>query len=676
VNVDAIPAELRDLPRWVVWRWGELDPKTGKRKKPPFCPADLRRHASSTKSETWATFAQAIAIVEAGKADGVGLALEPPYVGIDLDDALPEIEQHAVMAALDSYSERSPSGEGHHVVIRASLNGHGRHPQGIGVFQVDRLFYFTGAHVHGTPTTIEERQAELERVLDQYLPKQPPARASRPAQPVSLNDQELLEKAGRADNGPKFERLWNGDTSGYDNDESRADLALCDLLAFWTGRDPDRIDRLFRSSGLMRDKWERDDYRERTIETAIAGCRNTYKAETGRRNFVSAKDFAARGEGDSEERSSESYVVGTPISEPPSLVVSEETRRAESVSDPGNLSGSERPFAMPIREFIALEREHREPLLADSSGRATIGRNSLTLAGALGGHGKTTFAIDLFLHLAAGVDYPPWTVPKPVAVLLVENEGPEELFADKLEARLVNFPHELKAKLDVCTFDWGGFSLAEDAHRERLTREIKDEGYELVFGDPLDSLGIDGVGSPEDTRKFLALMKETGLNKTVAWWLNTHPRKEETKEALNEIAGAWGGKPDSVFLLRLLEDDRTRVRQPKLRWAKRGKGPTLLYAFDPNTEAFTFIGEESEDERDYVAEVRKLLADGEWRLVKEIAAPSPAGIGANVDIVKKVLKEHPDEFESRTGEAAKALGRRADATLWGLAIADDEEEAA
>lgn len=38
------------------------------------------------------------------------------------------------------------------------------------------------------------------------------------------------------------------------------------------------------------------------------------------------------------------------------------------------------------------EREHREPLLADADGRAVIGRYSLTLVGALGGHGKTTFA--------------------------------------------------------------------------------------------------------------------------------------------------------------------------------------------------------------------------------------------------------------------------------------------
>jgi hypothetical protein len=357
-------------------------------------------------------------------------------------------------------------------------------------------------------------------------------------------------------------------------------------------------------------------------------------------------------------------------------VPSGEVREVPTNSDPELVADSERPFSLPVREFTELEREQREPLLANDEGRASVGRNSLTLVGALGGHGKTTFAIDLFLHMAAGVDYPPFTVPQPVSVLLIENEGPEELFAEKLKARLASFPHELKARLDVCVVDWGGFSLADNVLRGRLTREIAEKGYDLVFGDPLDSLGIDGVGSPEDTRKFLALMKETGLNKTVAWWLNTHPRKEETKEALNEIAGAWGGKPDTVFLLRMLADDRTQIRQPKLRWAKRGKGPTLLMAFDPDTEAFTFIGEESEEERDYVADISALLADGQWRVKTEIAAPSgKGGIGANVDTVKKVLEEHPDAFESRTGAEAVAVGRSARATVWQLREADAEEAA-
>jgi hypothetical protein len=328
----------------------------------------------------------------------------------------------------------------------------------------------------------------------------------------------------------------------------------------------------------------------------------------------------------------------------------------------------ERPFALPIREFIALPREHKEPMLANAEGRAVVGFRSLTLLGALGGHGKTTWALDLFLHMAAGIDYPPFTIPRPVSTLVIENEGAQELFAEKLEARLQHFPHELKARLDVCTFDWGGFSLATDAHLERLIREIADRGYDLVFGDPLDSLGITGVGSPEDTRKFLALMKLAGLNKTVAWWLNTHPRKEETREALNEIAGAWGGKPDTVFLLRMLEDDRTQLRQPKLRWARRGKGPTLLYAFDPDTEAFSYIGEQAEDERDYVAEIRELLADGRWRTVKEIGIAAHAGEKA----VKRELAEHPELFELRTGDEAVALGRRADATLWQLAGVHEE----
>jgi hypothetical protein len=121
-----------------------------------------------------------------------------------------------------------------------------------------------------------------------------------------------------------------------------------------------------------------------------------------------------------------------------------------------------------------------------------------------------------------------------------------------------------------------------------------------------------------------------------------------------------------VLLLTMLDDDRTRVRFPKLRWAKRGKRPPILLAFDPETEAFSYIGEESEEERDYLAEILELLADGTWRTVKEIADKKAGGIGANEKTVGDVLKEHPDVFESRTGEAAKAVGRSPRATVWRL----------
>ncbi len=74
-------------------------------------------------------------------------------------------------------------------------------------------------------------------------------------------------------NGERFCRLWRGDTSDYDNDHSRADAALCCMLAFWTGGDVERVDRLFRRSGLMRNKWDRptgaSTYSELTVRAAL-----------------------------------------------------------------------------------------------------------------------------------------------------------------------------------------------------------------------------------------------------------------------------------------------------------------------------------------------------------------------------------------------------------------------
>jgi len=79
-----------------------------------------------------------------------------------------------------------------------------------------------------------------------------------------------------AKNGATVRALFEGDTSAYAEDDSRADEALCFHLAFWTGGDREQIDRLFRQSGLYREKWERRDYRERTIDNALAFVHDHY----------------------------------------------------------------------------------------------------------------------------------------------------------------------------------------------------------------------------------------------------------------------------------------------------------------------------------------------------------------------------------------------------------------
>ena len=94
---------------------------------------------------------------------------------------------------------------------------------------------------------------------------------------LNLTDEDLVERASRAQNGPKFQRLWDGVITGYPS-QSEADEALLCILAFWTQKDPGSMDRLFRASGLYReDKWEREDYRTRSINGAISKTSETYQ---------------------------------------------------------------------------------------------------------------------------------------------------------------------------------------------------------------------------------------------------------------------------------------------------------------------------------------------------------------------------------------------------------------
>jgi len=161
-----------------------------------------------------------------------------------------------------------------------------------------RYFTVTGKHLEGTPLRVARRQDALEAIHREYVQKTENhtetgtdhshvdvgrSESDGPVD-VDLDDEDLLEKARNASNGEKFQRLWNGQTRGYES-HSEADLALCSLLAFWTGGDRSRIDRLFRQSGLMREKWDEvhyadgSTYGEKTIERAVAGVSEYYDPE-------------------------------------------------------------------------------------------------------------------------------------------------------------------------------------------------------------------------------------------------------------------------------------------------------------------------------------------------------------------------------------------------------------
>jgi putative DNA primase/helicase len=304
IELHRLPAEIRESRRAVLWNYEE---RGGKPTKVPYVPGQPEKRASSTDSNTWGTFDEAHAAYMEGKADGVGHVLGEKISGVDLDHCrdpqtgLIEAWALDIIRLLDSYTEASPSGTGVKVFLGGTLPPGCRRKGKIELYDCARFFTVTGDHVPGTPETIEERTAQLAELHARIFAANGGGRrraVSRPASPLSDDDAALLERARGAKNGDKFSGLWSGDTSGHAS-PSEADLALCDLLAFWTAKDADRMDALFRQSGLMRKKWDErhgaQTYGAMTIATAIAGCQETYSGPT-RTGTPEAKPGASEAE--------------------------------------------------------------------------------------------------------------------------------------------------------------------------------------------------------------------------------------------------------------------------------------------------------------------------------------------------------------------------------------------
>ncbi len=261
------------LRQWVVGRY-ETRPGKEKLAKVPYQPRTGHRARTDTPA-TWGTWLQALARYQHGGWQGVGFVFtaSDPFCGIDLDDrrdpATVEIASRAqqMVDALESYTEVSPSGRGLHILVRGALPEHvGRKRGAVEVYDALRYFAMTGKRLAGTPASLEERQGETLALYATLALEEaealPAASASRPCPMLVHSDAEVVAKALSAANGATFQALWSGDVRAYTDprtgqpDPSRADFALCLLLAYWCNSGPDQMDRLFRQSALFRPKWD------------------------------------------------------------------------------------------------------------------------------------------------------------------------------------------------------------------------------------------------------------------------------------------------------------------------------------------------------------------------------------------------------------------------------------
>lgn len=290
---EKIPEELKALPCWICWQ-GIPDDESGKLRKIPVNARDGTA-AKSNDPSTWTDFNTAAAA--SVNFSGIGFVFDGKsgYFGVDLDGIGDSLEQFMkgvtgniageFIHTLQSYTEISQSGHGIHIICRGSLPAGGRRKNSVEMYESGRYFIMTGNAI--TDYGITDCTDSIKALHEKYIGGGSAPVTKKPSAVTPLSGSipngsigELLEKARRSKQGGIFSDLMAGNFENHYKSHSEADIALCNMLAFWLGRDAGAIDSAFRSSGLMRDKWDRKQsgstYGALTIQKAIADCTAVY----------------------------------------------------------------------------------------------------------------------------------------------------------------------------------------------------------------------------------------------------------------------------------------------------------------------------------------------------------------------------------------------------------------
>lgn len=287
----AIPQELKDYKNWVCWQ-AYPDPKShsGISKKP--VNPKTGGLAQSNNPDTWSDFETAVR--QSGKYSGIGFMFSnSPFFGVDLDDMPQDIEDYQNGGAdniisefvntLQSYTEFSQSKTGVHIICKGTLPEGRRKAKndsgGFEMYENGRFFVVTGNYC-SEYGYINDCTESVKPLHSKYLGKTAEPKPNRQNITVNLNSvDDIVRAACSAKNGNLFRALYSGDFSAYAS-QSEADMAFCNMLAFWCGCDSEKMDAIFRQSGLMRDKWDRKQsgttYGVITLQKAISGCSQTY----------------------------------------------------------------------------------------------------------------------------------------------------------------------------------------------------------------------------------------------------------------------------------------------------------------------------------------------------------------------------------------------------------------
>ena len=299
--------ELKQLPIWLCWNYIIKD---GKKTKKPCSAEGGATGTNKEYAHTLATYDAARKAANDNGYSGVGFVIPEGYFFLDIDHkALEDPFVQVLLERFNSYTERSVSRGGIHIYGKCDFKKLPTYADKTGNLRLDKAYYmknpnnnlelyvggltnrfavYTGDVILNEP--LKESKAAILTTLDKNMRRKEKVKYSKTRDGDHAGF-DIVCNLRKQKNGEKFKKLYDeGDISGYGS-QSEADAALCALIAFRTGPDPAAVDDIFRSSALYREKWERDDYREATINVGIDACHGTFhKSKMEHPYFIKFKE--------------------------------------------------------------------------------------------------------------------------------------------------------------------------------------------------------------------------------------------------------------------------------------------------------------------------------------------------------------------------------------------------
>lgn len=303
-----------------------------------------------------------------------------------------------------------------------------------------------------------------------------------------------------------------------------------------------------------------------------------------------------------------------------------------------------------LASFVSVTEDSAIPLIGEPDD-ALLDATGMLLMYGDGGAGKTTLSIDALAHLASGTEWLGLSIPNPVHVLLIENEGPRMPFRRKLKAKVAAWKGApFIDNVHVLEEPWTHFTLSDPDYREALAREIDRTQSDLLMVGPLASIGAKGGGTPDEINEFDSYVSDLRQRcpRPFAPWIVHHENKA------GDVSGAWERLPDSLVHVQAQGNGRTRINWRKVRWSStlHGTSTNLIWG-----EGASFIAENPR-ERDLVDELKDKWPRDAWMTAKEAGKM----ISANADNVRDTLLTlvQAGAFEYQEGPP----GRRFNSKCW------------